>query len=385
MFDPGNYTPHYVENLCSALSSINVLVELVTSPPLFEGAELTHPFPVHNLFFLLTGGSWRTFLRRRTRLRQGFKVLSYPVGLWRTWEALKAYPPGILHVQWALMPALDALLLWRLRSRGWRVVFTAHNLVSELGSPWRRHLFRWVCRQSDTVVVHTSLLAQILRKNCSDVVREVIHIPEGISTFPLVPDLDRVRARQFLGLDPESPVLLFFGMIKPYKGLEYLLRSLPRVLQEFPRAKLVVAGELIQHRAGFDELIDSLGIRDSVLLKLAYVPGTEVPYLFGAANVVVLPYVEISTSGVVGLAYRYSRPVIATSVGGLPELVRDGETGFLVPSRSEHALADAICRGLRDLSGLANMGERAHNWFEKERSWSAIARLTRDLYCSLPG
>jgi len=239
-------------------------------------------------------------------------------------------------------------------------------------------------RQTDAVVVHSGRLAQVLRDHSGDVVREIREIPEGVSTFSLSPDVDRGRARQILGLDSDDPLLLFFGMIKPYKGLEYLLRAWSRVLVEFPRSRLLIAGEPMLPFQPLERLIDNLNIRDSVVLKLGYVPSSEAQYLFCAADAVVLPYVEISTSGVVPVAYRYGRAVIATSVGGLPEMVREGQTGFLVPPCSEQPLAEAICRGLRSPSMLADMGDRGRDWFEREHSWSEVAHQTFQLYRSLP-
>lgn len=380
MFDPGNFTPHYVENLCDALTDLDLQVDLITSSPLFEQSHRDGSIRVENHFFKVTR---RRFFRRHAALRRCLKVLSYPLGLWRTWQALKSESPGILHVQWSLVPLLDALLFRNLRSNGWNVVYTAHDVVFELDRPLRRWLFRRMYRETDAVIVHTPGLARKLREDSGDVLPEVFEIPEGISKFPLSPDLDRTSARRVLGLDSTGPLLLFFGMIKRYKGLEYLLRAWPRVLEEFPNALLLIAGEAMLPMSVLDRLISTLKIRDSISLRLGYVPPSEAQYYFCAADAVVLPHVQISTSGVIPLAYRYGRPVIATSAGALPEIVREGETGFLVPPCAEQPLADAICRGFRNPECLVSMGERARDWFEKDRSWKEVARRTAALYNSL--
>jgi D-inositol-3-phosphate glycosyltransferase len=383
MLDPGNFTPHYVESLCTALALLDVQVELITSPPLFEEVEHNLSFATQELFFPSVRGARRRFLRRHANLRRALKAMSYPLGLWRTWKALKGRPPGVLHVQWALIPALDAVLLRKLRSRGWRVVYTAHDVITDLSHPRGRRQWRRMFRQTDAVVVHSARMAQVLRDHGGDVVREIHEIPQAVSTFTLSPDVNRGRARQILGLDSNDPLLLFFGMIKPYKGLDYLLRAWPRVLAEFPRAKLLIAGEPLLPFQPFERIIHDLNIGDSVVLKLGYVPSSEAQYFFCAADAVVFPYVEISTSAVVPVAYHYARPVIATSVGGLPEMVKEGQTGFLVPPCSEQPLAEAICRGLRNPSMLADMGARGRDWFEREHSWSVVARQTFELYRSL--
>jgi D-inositol-3-phosphate glycosyltransferase len=383
MFDPGNFTPHYVENLCRALAGLDLQVALITSSPLFEQTSQPGPVAVENHFFKITEGAGRGFFRRHARFRRALKVLSYPIGLWRTWRALKLQSPGILHVQWALVPWLDAMVIRKLRSKGWRVVYTAHDVVSELDQRFRRWTFRRIYREVDAVIVHTPGLARKLRDDSGDVLRKVCDIPEGVSTFPLSPDVDQSAARRVLGLDTTGPLLLFFGMIKRYKGLECLLRAWPRVTKEFPHARLLIAGEAMLPVRPFYRLIGALKIERSVVLRVGYVPRSEAQYFFCAADAVVLPYLQISTSSIVPLAYRFARPVIATSAGGLPEIVRHGETGYLVPPASEASLSEAICRGFRNPQSLAGMGTRGRQWFETEHGWDQVARQTAALYRSL--
>lgn len=383
IYDPGNFTPYYLENLSNALAGLGIEVELITSPAFFEDVGHHPSIRVSNHFFKLTAGAGQPFFRRHATIRRAVKLLSYPFGLWRTWQALKRQPPAILHVQWCLVPWLDVLLIRKLRSKGWRVVYTAHEVVSELDQPFRRWLSGGIYRQADAVIVHTAGLARKLRESNGDVAREVREIPEGISTFPLAPVLNRQCARQSLGFEPTGPLLLFFGLLKRHKGLEYLVRAWRLVVEEFPDARLVIAGESMLPLRPFERLIQTLKIADSIILRPGFVPQPQVQYLFCAADAVVLPYARISTSSVVPLAYRFARPVIATSAGALSELVRDGETGFLVPPCAEEPLAEAICRGFRDPALLASMGARAHDWFEKERSWDEIGRRTAAVYRSL--
>jgi D-inositol-3-phosphate glycosyltransferase len=383
MFDPGNFTPHYVKNLSEALAAHGVEVDLITSQPLFE--EIVYDDSVHleYLFFRTTAGTRRAFFLRHAKLRQTVKLLSYPVGLWRTWRALSDQPPGILHMQWSLIPLFDMLLMRKLRSKGWIVIYTAHELVAELEQRFKRWSFGPVYRQSDAVIVHTAALGDKLLEGRGADLKEVCEIPSGVSTFPLLADLHPRRAREFLGLDSTAPVLLFFGLIKRYKGLEYLLRAWRLVLDEFPAARLVIAGEAMLPMSPFRQIIRNLGLGHSIVERLGYVPETEVQYLFCAADAVALPYISITTSAIVPLAYRFARPVIATTTGGLPELVRDGQTGFLVPPCSEAPLAEAICRGFRDRAALASMGARGRQWYERERTWDEIARRTITLYEAL--
>ncbi len=155
------------------------------------------------------------------------------------------------------------------------------------------------------------------------------------------------------------------------------------VIEEFPAARLLIAGQAMMPLGSLEALIRALKLDNSVRLRPGYVPKTEVQHFFCACDAVVLPYIRISTSSVVPLAYRFARPVIATSAGAFGELVRDGETGFVVPAGASEPLAEAICRGFRDPEMLASMGVRARQWFDRERSWNQVAGCAAALYRSL--
>jgi len=150
------------------------------------------------------------------------------------------------------------------------------------------------------------------------------------------------EARKILGLGPKIPVLLFFGYVRKYKGLHYLLQAIPEVMQKLPQVHLLVVGEFYEPVAPYQELIEHLGIKAHVTLVDQYIPNEEIGLYFAAADVVVLPYVSATQSGIVQIAYNFNKPVITTDVGGLPEVVKDGVTGFVVPAQNYQALAQAI-------------------------------------------
>jgi glycosyltransferase involved in cell wall biosynthesis len=170
--------------------------------------------------------------------------------------------------------------------------------------------------------------------------------------------------------------VLFFGRIWPYKGLHFLIRAEPWIAQQFPDIRIVIAGQgeeferyrrLMVHPQRFDVL--NRHIEDS-----------EVAQLFRQASVVVLPYTEASQSGVIPIAYTYGKPVVGTTVGGLPEMIEDGVTGFLVPPGDEKRLADAIVAVLRDDAQRRRMGDAAREKIERECSPRVIALQTLKVY-----
>ncbi|MGD9989903.1 glycosyltransferase family 4 protein [Pseudonocardia sp.] len=167
-----------------------------------------------------------------------------------------------------------------------------------------------------------------------------------------------------------GPNVLFFGTWSAYKGIDVLLDAVPAIRAAVPDAKVVVAGAVygvdlpaLQARA------DALGVETHP----GYVPAEQVPVLFGAARVVVTPYKRATQSGVVHLAYTFDRPVVATSVGELPSVVHDGETGLLVPPDDAPALAAAVVELLTDAERAHKMGLAGARWLTDVASWAAVA------------
>jgi glycosyltransferase involved in cell wall biosynthesis len=175
---------------------------------------------------------------------------------------------------------------------------------------------------------------------------------------------------------------LYFGLIKPYKGLEYLLAAMPEIIARFPRVLLVIAGEPLMSLAGIERLIAERGLRDHVSLRPGFVPDSATAHYLHAADLLVAPYVRVGTSGVVALAQGHGLPIVATNVGGLPESVEHGRSGFIVLPRDAPALAAGICRALDDLDELATMGTHGWTRLGRENRWSDVAARTLSVYTS---
>ncbi len=187
--------------------------------------------------------------------------------------------------------------------------------------------------------------------------------------------VDRAEACRRLGLDPDIRYMLFFGLIRDYKGLDLLLRAWASARPEGYR--LIVAGEFYASREKYVSLIDESGLRDEVALHDRFIPDEEVRYYFSAADCLVLPYRSATQSGVTQIAYNFSLPMIVTDVGGLPEIVPDGRTGLVCAPTAE-GIADAL-RRVREVGTLRRLRDN----FAEERkrfSWGAMCdRLTEVL------
>ena len=185
---------------------------------------------------------------------------------------------------------------------------------------------------------------------------------------------DMDESKRALGVS--GPVILFFGFVREYKGLHVLLDAMPKIVKEV-FVTLVVAGEFYEDKDAYTEQIERLGIGENVKIIDKYISNESVSDYFSAADALVLPYLSATQSGITQIAFAFNLPVIATKVGGLPEVVKDGETGFLVPPGDPEALADAVIRYFQ-VDSLKIFRENVRR--EKKRfSWDAFAESVERL------
>ena len=262
------------------------------------------------------------------------------------------------------------------RRVGIRIVLLCHNITPHEPRPGDRLLNRLLLKQAHGFIVQSETVKQDLLSYRPDADFRLVPHP----VYEIFPDRwDRATARRELGLSEDAQVLLFFGYIRPYKGLRYLIEAMPEVLQALPQAHLIVAGEFYEPSEPYRRRISELGLKDAVRLVDKYIPNEEVGMFFRAADLVVLPYVSATQSGIVQIAYHYGVPVVATAVGGLPEVIEEGRTGFLVPPEDHRALATAIVRFFReaDRTRFAEHIRKAREKFSWERMVEAIESLVK--------
>jgi glycosyltransferase involved in cell wall biosynthesis len=176
-----------------------------------------------------------------------------------------------------------------------------------------------------------------------------------------------------------SPTVLFFGNIRADKGLDILLRAMALVLQEVPAARLMVVGIPRVDMGPYNRLVDQLGIGPAVEFQLRHVKEGELPGIFRSADVVALPYREIDQSGVAVTACTFGRALVATTVGGIKELVEEAGNGILVAPEDPYGLAKALIAVLTDSSLRVGFETRARDYALTALSWDPIAaQLSRE-------
>ena len=293
--------------------------------------------------------------------------------------------PDVVHIQ-AVKGGRDLVLVRMLRSLGFRMVYTAHDLLPhDSESAADERTLAETCQAVDLVIVHADRNREELISRFHVEPTKIECIPHGSYDFFFPePRIARGEARERLGFPAGDRIALFFGLIKPYKGLEYLVEAFSQIGSRIPNARLVIAGALFQDPGGFyRNLLEKASRRGNVTCVIDYVPFECVGLYFSASDVIVLPYTKTYQSGVLMAAYAAGRPVVVTDTGGLSEVVEEGKTGFVVPPRDSAPLATAIGRILADPAGAEVMGRRARDLSRTTYSWDRIAGQTIGLYRSL--
>lgn len=262
-----------------------------------------------------------------------------PITWWRAGARIRALRPDLVAFKYWMpffAPAYGTIVR-RVRGAGIRTCFILDNVIPHERRPGDIPLTKWAIGPVDAFIAQSKVVKEDLLSLRPDA--PVAEVPHPVYSI-FAPGSGRDAARARLGVTARE-VALFFGFIRGYKGLMNLFRAVARIPRERD-FQLLVGGEFYEDDAPYRALLRELGIEDRVVLHDRYIPNEEVGDFFAAANVVVLPYVSATQSGIIQIAFNYDKPVITTNVGGLPEVVRPGELGEVVPSENPEALAAAI-------------------------------------------
>ena len=387
---------HYAQSLCAAMAAEGAEVVLVTS----ADSELGHeprPFEVQRVLRMggrATGaappprGPVDRVVRRVRRLgRLAARAVQTSVELRRLSRHLRALRPDVVQFG-SIEHAIEGPFLWALRRQGALLAAVVHEpeIRTDRRLRWAVDvaLYRGVYRALDVLLLHGEANRQRFAKLYPGVPRRRLRLIEHGSDAPPADDgaLD-LRARY--GLPPGAPTAVFFGRLLRSKGLTDLVDAFAIVRERRPDARLVIAGPPPRRteEGEVERAVRERGVGDVVAVDSRYIPNEEVRPLMELASFVVLPYTSATQSGVLHVAYACGRPVIATRVGGLPEVVEEGATGRIVPPAAPAELAEAIVAMLDDPEGTARMGGRARHLAETRFSWASVAREVLAIYREL--
>lgn len=370
----GHRGMHYYDfEFCLAVQRLGVEVTLLTCD---ETRNVTIPPSLRVEF------PFRGIYGDTSKVLRGLRYLR---GLICVGLAMERWDIPLAHFHYFHFPPLDYLYLRWLHILGKHCVLTVHDVVpfdaKTSNLSWLRRLYH----EADRIIVHADSNRDAIVARFGIGSDKVRIIPMG----PYLSFADRQKlpardAKRRLGIDPDAPVAMFFGQIKRVKGLQYLIAAFREVVAQCPSAQLLIVGP--EWKESFDtyvRLMRQLDLNENVSTRIEYVPDEEVGMYYSAADVVVLPYTECYQSAVLYMAYSFAKPVVASAVGGLAEVVKDGMTGLLVPPADVQRLARAMLALLEDITMARRMGERGRELVERRFGWLEIARETAAVYAEI--
>jgi glycosyltransferase involved in cell wall biosynthesis len=358
LLDPSAFTPPYDHALAAALARAGADVEVITSRFLYGPVPREEGYEVTEAFYRRTAARGLDAPGRRA-----LKLAEHVPDMLRA-RSLTRHA-DVVHWQWITVPGLDAALLPPARPRA----YTVHYPLPDSRAGVARE--RALLRRMDAVIIHTESGARALRERIGLDPQRVHVVPHG--AFEYLTRLPEEKPLPTELAEVGGPVVLFFGLLRPYKGIDVLLEA----FRELDGAELWVVGMPRMPLEALERLATGSGGR--VRFVPRFVTDPEIPAYFRRADVVVLPHREIEQSGVLYTALAFGKPIVASAVGGFVDL---GEAGgaALVPPGDPGALAAELRRLLGDDDARRELAESAVELARRDYSWDAIAERTLAIY-----
>lgn len=246
-------------------------------------------------------------------------------------------------------------------------------------------------RLSDRIFVHTNKMKSELVHDFGVNEKAITVISYGINNAVPLTDMTPADAKRQLRISSEDKTILFFGSIRPYKGLEYLVAAFEQALMTDVNYRLIIAGRPGKgYEVYWEEILEAIRhipIRGRVTLRDEHIPDEEVELYFKAADVLALPYTEIFQSGVLFLGHSFGLPVIASDVGSLKEEIVAGQTGFICRPCDPVDLARTIDAYFRSdlFKTLNSQRQEIRDYVSARHSWNHVGEITRTVYADLYG
>jgi glycosyltransferase involved in cell wall biosynthesis len=385
MLDLLSIIPYYTGHLCEALNrngSCRVDLASITydhDPEFFKRIGVRNDPGALNFGYELTGFP--------VRIRQALKALEYLLNLLALLVRMTLSRPDVLHIQFLPLLAygipVERWFLLVVRALGIRTVYTVHNVLPQNTGDRFRLTYSRVYELADMLICHDSEAAVRLQTEFAVSTRKVRIIPHG-PLFEESPALQRKTVRINLGVKEDDCVVLWQGILRPYKGVSFLLNAWRLVCAATPKATLLVvgSGEKRLERELRKE-VSALGIQSRVRQELRFVSMSELDDYYAAADVLVYPYSQVTTSGALMTGIVRRKAIVATRLPAFEHVLRHEESALLVRYGDEDGFASSLLRLIHDPSLRHSLAERLHKLQSKLPRWDEIAKLTVECYGSL--
>ncbi|OON88456.1 hypothetical protein BXO88_01300 [Oribacterium sp. C9] len=308
------------------------------------------------------------------------KIISYK----NSWESVLKYCVNqrvdIVHVQWYIFSPFDFYYHEKLRKNGVKVVTTIHDLLPFNSKFYDKFFHKKIYSKADKVITQAKMNITELINNFGTKKEHIEYIPHG-HYMEFAENATKEESLNALGLPDDRKIILFFGQIKKVKGVDVLLEAMADVAVKHPEALCLIAGKVWKDDFSiYQEIIDRKKLAANVRLDIKFIDDEDIKFYFNAADIVVLPYRQIYQSGVVLLAYAYEKPVIATTEGEFLNVIKNKETGLLVPSGDYNALSKGINWYLDNPNEAKKYAKDGKKDIDLRLNWDTIGRQTIGVY-----
>jgi len=317
--------------------------------------------------------------RKDSKLLKLFKYFEY---LFKLFVFIINNRDTVIHLQFFRFK-FDILFFIFLRFFNAKLVHTAHDVLPHETKKIDYLLNYFLYKASRKIIVHSSYIKNKLISIFNINQGKIEIVPHGnFDIYKSSSPISIEEAKKELNLSPADKVILFFGFIREYKGLDILLDSYSLVHQKNPEIKFIIAGAIASKSLTqlYEKKISTFQEDGSLITIFNYIPSDKVATYFTAADFVVLPYKDIDHSGIVHLAYSFEIPIIATNVGDFSETIEEGKSGYLVEKNDPNALADTIIEAFNNDELKLNMKNYINELNKNKYSWDNIARKTIEVY-----
>ena len=300
-----------------------------------------------------------------------------PLNWISTAKKIKALKPNLLIVQW--WHPYFAPCYWSILKllRGIKVLFICHNVFPHERFPMDRSLAKRTLSCGDAFIVHSETDANDLLSFLPNATYEKTVLPT-FNAFKFK-NLTQQEARIALHINEGEKILLFFGFVREYKGLTYLIKAMPQIKNSLDECRLLIVGDFGNSKEKYTSIISDLKLESSIQIYDQYIPDFEVEKYFSACDLVILPYESATQSAIAQIAYGFEKPIVATNVGGLPEVVLNGQTGYVIEPRDPQQIAEAVIRFFNEgrASEFQNNVKREAYRYSWDRMNEIIERLAQ--------
>jgi glycosyltransferase involved in cell wall biosynthesis len=357
---------YYDFSLCRGLINAGHEVKLYTSE---AGPLAPNDIEVKETFKGVFGKAPR--LLRATR---------WIIALVITMKEAQAFGANVLHFHFFHTGPMEKFSVWIAKKWGHTVIATIHDVESFHKKKSRKSTARLLSKP-DGIIAHNETSKLEISKLIGHEPNNMAIIPHGHYLNFIGSETQKQEARKHIDIPQDSPTFLFFGQIKKVKGLDIALHALSVVKKSVPDVKLVVAGKVWKDDFSYYEtLIKQLGLKDNVILHIGYVPQNIVDNYYYASDAVILPYKRIYQSGVLLMAMSYGKPVIASDLPGMSEIITDKKNGLLFRSEDSNSLAQCMNKIIQDPAFAVKYGRNGREYVREKHDWSLIGKNTGDFY-----